>query len=167
MNETGQSPVKKAVLVIGVGNEFRRDDAAGLAAARRLAEHAPPGVRVLELSGEATGLLDAWQRAGKVIVVDAVSSGAPPGTVHCIEPGQPGQLEKLKALSTHGLGLAEAVELARAMNRLPAGLVIYGIEGQSFDYGPGLSRLVEQAVGRVVQRVMEELECTNTASPGI
>src|SRR3972149_5844328 len=68
------------VLVIGVGNPYRRDDAAGRETVRRLRDRAPHVIATLEHDGEGTSLMEAWQGADLVIVVDAVSSGAAPGT---------------------------------------------------------------------------------------
>lgn len=148
-------------MIIGIGNDFRRDDAAGLVVARRLASRDLVGVRVMKLSGDCTGLLDVWKRAGKVFAIDAVSSGAVPGTVHRIESDQLDKLKTLTVLSSHGFGLAEAVKFAGAMNQLPPELIIYGIEGQSFDHGVGLSPPVEKAVNQVVERILEEAACTS------
>ena len=67
--------------VIGIGNPLRGDDAIGLLVARRVRELADPEVEVMELEGEPARLIDAWQGAGLAVVVDAVNSGAPEGTV--------------------------------------------------------------------------------------
>ncbi|UCG22946.1 MAG: hydrogenase maturation protease [Chloroflexota bacterium] len=144
-------------LIIGVGNAFRGDDGVGLIVAQRLRELTLPGVTVLEQSGEGAALVESWEDAGRVIVVDAVSSGSEPGKIHRFEAaGRP-----LPALfsggSTHAFGLAEAVELARQLNRLPPSLVIYGIEGKSFDLGTGLSPEVESAVEILTERIAREL----------
>jgi hydrogenase maturation protease len=71
------------VIVLGVGNPWRRDDGAGLAVARLLA--GTPGVEVLEREGEPASLIDAWDGADALWLVDAVSSGAVPGTLHRID----------------------------------------------------------------------------------
>jgi hydrogenase maturation protease len=132
--------------VIGLGNEWRSDDGVGLEVARRL--HGK------SLDGEPIGLVQALNGDGEVVLVDAVSSGAPPGTVHRFEAGStplPAQL--FGASSTHALGLAEAVELARALGCLPARVTVYGIEGAAFSFGNGLSPEVADAADRVVEEV--------------
>jgi len=70
---------------------------------------------------------------------------------------------KLQAISTHAFSVAEAVELARALNQLPPRLIVYGIEGKNFDSCVGLSPEVKLAVEEVFCRVKEEL-CTNSRS---
>jgi hydrogenase maturation protease len=148
-------------MVIGIGNAWRRDDAAGLAVARQL-RGALDGVDVLEREGEPAGLMDTWQVAERLWLVDAVSSGAEPGTVYRVDVTQNELPPELFRASTHHLGLAEAVELARALDRLPSHVVFYGIEGGSFEAGEGLSPPVEAAVGLVARAVQEEVEkCTS------
>lgn len=143
--------------VVGVGNPDRADDGAGRAVARRLRQRSGGRIAAVECGGETAALLDAWQGAEAVIVVDVVRSGSPPGTILRVDLGA-GPLPAARfAGGTHGLGLAEAVELARALGTLPASLVLYGIEGACFTPGAGLSPEVEGAVERAVDRVMAEL----------
>ncbi len=151
--------------VIGVGNRWRGDDAAGLAAARRL--RAMPGVEaeIAELEGDLTSLIDAWNGSEHVVVIDAVCSGAEPGTIHRLDAHATGLSRDLDRHSTHALGLATAIEIGRALDRLPPRLIVFGIEGQCFDAGAGLSPRVEDAIARTVVAVMDELR-TRTGSSG-
>jgi hydrogenase maturation protease len=135
--------------VIGVGNDRRGDDAAGLEVVRRL----PPvdSVRIIECADDPLGIIDAWEGADDAIVVDAVRSGAPPGTVHVLDGLQPGGLTPRLhgSTSTHAFGVGEAIELARTLGRLPERVRIYGIEGESFVIGSVLSPAVARAVERL------------------
>jgi hydrogenase maturation protease len=144
--------------VIGVGNDLRGDDAAGLLVARKLRGICGDDLRVVECEGEPVGLLDMWQGCELTIIVDATQSGAAPGTIRRIAahsgPLPPG----LAGTSTHLLGVAEAVELARALGRLPARTIVYGIEGATFDTGAPLSEVVQAAVERVAAAISRELE---------
>ena len=151
------TPGRQRTLIIGLGNEYRRDDAVGLVVARRLREAAPESVRVLEESGEGAGLMESWQGADAVILIDAVHSGAKPGTLHRLDAHAQPIAKKFFRVSTHAFGVAEAVELARALGRLPPRLIVYGVEGKSFEAGVGLSPEVEAAVQAVVERVLGEL----------
>jgi hydrogenase maturation protease len=135
-----------SVLVIGVGNSFRCDDAAGIEVARRL-EH-DQDVRVLAREGDLAGLVDLWDGATTVMVVDSASSGAAPGTIHRFDAiAEPLPTDVLS--STHAFGVAEAVELARALGRLPPAMTVYAIEGARFDVGQELSPEVEAAVAQL------------------
>ena len=73
---------RKLLVLIGIGNRLRRDDAAGLEVARRLRLAHPPGVNILEREGDPASVLEAWSDAKEALVVDAVFSGSPPGTLH-------------------------------------------------------------------------------------
>jgi hydrogenase maturation protease len=147
--------------VIGVGNAWRGDDAAGLLVAERVRE-AAPGLDVRDCEGEPIVLLDAWEGADAVWVVDAVSSGAPPGTIHRLDVDAEPLPATLFRPSTHTFGVAEAVELARALDRLPERLVVFGIEGDTFEAGDGVSEAVAAAAVRVARTVRTEVEaCTS------
>jgi hydrogenase maturation protease len=140
-----------------MGNEWRGDDAAGLQVARRLREAAPSQARVVEREGEAVDLMEAWAGAEEAIVVDAVSSGSAPGTIHRLDVSHGPLPAELCGGSSHVLGLAEAVELARVLERLPPSLLVVGIEGASFKAGavltPEVERAVEQIVGELRRRL--------------
>ncbi|MFP5364517.1 MAG: hydrogenase maturation protease, partial [Thermoleophilia bacterium] len=103
-------------LVLGIGNDWRGDDAAGLEVARRLRA---AGVRAAGSAGDPSGLLDAWDGEREVILVDAVRSGAAPGTLHRLDARARPLPARLFRGSTHHLSVADAVELGRALGRLP------------------------------------------------
>jgi hydrogenase maturation protease len=146
-------------VVIGVGNAYRRDDGVGLAVAARLGGRVPAGVEVLGCELEPSRLIDAWQGADTALVVDAVRSGAEPGTLHRVDAGAgPVPASVFRSSSTHAFGVGEAVELARALGTLPGRLVLYGIEGAEFVAGEGLTAEVQAAVEPAAQAVLEELE---------
>ena len=147
-----------SVTAIGVGNELRGDDAAGLLVARRLRDRVPAGVRVVEREGEPTALLDAWAGSDSVLVIDAVYSGAPPGTVHRLDAAVEPIPARLAGGSTHAFSVGEAVELGRALDRLPDRLVVLGIEGARFEAGDRVAPEVEDAVERAVDAALGEIE---------
>jgi hydrogenase maturation protease len=147
-------------LVLGVGNEYRGDDGVGRRVARALRERAPSTLTILEATGEGTPLLESWKGADVVIIIDAVASGAPPGTIHRLDARAHPLPAGFLHTSTHAFGVAQAVELARALEQLPPRLVIYGIEGKSFAPNTGLSPEVAEAVREVTDRVLREIEAT-------
>lgn len=131
-------------LLIGVGNAWRGDDGAGLAVARRARELGAP--RVLAYEGDAVALLEAWAGAGHAVIVDAAASGAPAGTLHTFDARAAPLPVTLLRSSTHAFGVADAVELARALDRLPERLDVYAIEGGDFALAAGLTPPVAAAV---------------------
>ena len=147
-------------VVIGIGNAMRGDDAAGVEVVSRLRELVPPDVEVVACDEEPSRLIEAWEGADAVVLVDTVTSGAPPGTLHRFDAGkEPIPARELRS-STHAIGLAETIELARALGRLPQHVVVHGIEGASFEAGAPLSPDVEAAVSRLVDTIGEET-CTS------
>jgi len=146
-------------LIIGLGNQYRRDDAVGLVVARCLKERAPEHVRVLEESSEGVALMESWKDADAVILIDAIHSGAEPGTLHRLNAHTQPIPTEFSHCSTHAFSTAEAIELARALGQLPPRLVLYGVEGKTFAAGLGLSPEVERAAQEVVERVLADLRC--------
>jgi hydrogenase maturation protease len=149
------SPAER--LFIGVGNPLRGDDAAGLLAARSVRERLDDEVEVLEMEGEPIDLIEAWRGADHVLVADAVASGGEPGEIHRVDASAEPLPAMLAGPSTHALGLAEAIELGRALDRLPSRLVVYGIEAASFEAGAECDPVVLAAVERVAASAHEEL----------
>jgi hydrogenase maturation protease len=145
------------VCVVGVGNALRGDDAVGLEVARLLDGTLPEGVRLVECEGEPVALLSSWEDCDAAIVVDATESGAEPGTVRRLEAHDGPLAPELQRASTHLLGVADAVELARALGRLPERTIVYGIEGGSFDTGAPLSHAVRSAAAAVAESIRREL----------
>jgi hydrogenase maturation protease len=128
------------VVVIGVGNEYRRDDGVGLAVASAVQARVPPGVRVVCTDGEPSRLLDAWSGVRLAIVVDAAhgarGDAVEPGTVRITTgPGARGG-----TASSHALGVADAVEAA------------------DLGSGPGLSAPVAAATPSAVAAVLGYIE---------
>ena len=147
-------------VVIGIGNAYRGDDAAGLAVAERCRTRLPAGVRVLEAEQEPSRLIDAWEGADAAFVVDAVVSGSRAGTIHRYDATDAPLPAGVFRSSTHAFGVGDAVELARALHRLPRRVDLYGVEGAVFEAGAALSPPVAAAVDDVVSRLEEEL-CTS------
>jgi len=148
---------KHSVLIIGVGNEHRGDDAAGLVAARLLSGRSLP-LRVVEEFGEATALIDLWRSSAgqNVYLIDAMVSGQPPGYLQRFDARCEALPAALGGGSSHMFSVAQAVELARTLDNLPRKLIIYGIEAKSFDFGAGLSPEVELGARIAVESILAE-----------
>ena len=154
-------------LVIGIGNDLRGDDAIGLLVARRLRLRAPE-LDIREHSGDGSALLELWDGRDHVIAVNAVSSGLPAGTVHLLRvDSRPLPATLSSQSSTHALGLAQAVELARTLGTLPARLIIFGIEGINFELNTEPVNRVVSAGEQVVSEILRELEQPAAATKAI
>lgn len=144
--------------IIGYGNVDRGDDGAGIVAAERLRKL---GFDSVTCTSDGLELLDAWSGHDHVIIIDTVVTGAPTGTLHrwndCQSLPAP-----LAATSSHGLGLAQAIDLAGTLELLPARLSVWGVEGSDFSTGSPMSPAVDSAVRELVELVAAEL---STPSP--
>lgn len=143
-------------LIIGVGNTFRNDDSVGRQAALALRDYDLPGATILEASGEGATLMELWQDATEVILIDATCTGQPPGTISCIDPRQTTIPAGFFHYSSHSFGVAEAIALAQSLGTLPPRLLIYGIEGSDFGSGQQLSPPVERAMQTVINHILEK-----------
>lgn len=145
-------------VIVGIGNAFRGDDGIGRHVARRLLDFVPPDVVVLEENGEAANLMAAWDHADRAILIDAMTTGAAPGTVMRFNATDlPLPREMFPHFSTHTYSVSESIELARTLERLPSRVVVYGIEGKDFETGAGLSPEVERAATNVIDLILREI----------
>ena len=135
-------------LVIGVGNDFAGDDAAGRLVARGLA--GARGVDVTECHGAAADLVTLMEGRERVVIVDACRSGAAAGTLHRLDANTGDLPGWLRSVSSHGIGVAEGVALARLLGSLPARVEIWAIEGATYAVGDPVSPDVAAAVAKVV-----------------
>ena len=153
----------KNIAIVGVGNIWRSDDGVGIAVARAIKKcfgMARPHVEVMESDGEITRLLDCFGEFKYVYLIDAI----------CADPHEDGAIIKLDALksplqemeqmraSTHAMGIAQAIEMARAMGRLPVILRIFAIKASRFDHGNVLSKSVADSVKVVSEMIMKEIQ---------
>jgi hydrogenase maturation protease len=144
-------------LILGCGNASRGDDAAGLLVVRRVREL---GVAAREQSGEALALMESWAEAGEqtdIILIDAVRTGAAPGTITLWDARTAPVVGDFFRCSTHAFGVAEAIELARILALLPERMRIYGIEGSQFGMGEPPSAEVLRAAEEVAERIAQEV----------
>ena len=149
---------RHGTVVIGIGNEFRRDDGAGPAVIGRL-RAAAPKARLVVSDGDPAGLIEEWSAASLAIVIDAVRADPArppdPGRTLLLEAGQ--AIGDARTVSSHGLGLRAALDLAEALGRLPGRLIVHGIEVAECGYGAGLSPAVAAGVERVSSAVLAEI----------
>lgn len=162
------------VVIAGLGNEYRHDDAVGSIVSERAA-HAT-GARCLGPVVDPLELLGRWDDASCAIVVDALHSGAAPGTIRVLDVSPPGRAPDAcgdpagdvlspsprpanrAATSTHGVDVLGVLRIARAVGRAPERVVLVGIEGEDFSPGVGLSSRVGTAVPEAVHRVVTLVE---------
>jgi hydrogenase maturation protease len=148
----------KPILVIGVGNPFRSDDAVGLKVAQRLLPYSGDRLKVIEFASDPLNLWDQWQHYDDVRLIDAVPLKEQPGRVHQFDASRKSLPTGLFQSSTHNLGVAEAIELARTLGKLPRKFMVYGIEGKKFSFGQILSPEMDAAIEEIVSEILSLVE---------
>jgi hydrogenase maturation protease len=162
---------KQSVLIIGIGTEFRGDDSAGLLVARALrASDFSPSVRVHEMKGDGAALMALWKDASRVILVDAITAGLPPGSAIRIDARRELAPSNLFSTSSHSFGVAQALAISLALNELPPCVTLFGIQAGTFGMGADISPEVKKAVQDTIDAIRRELATSfmaeNRRQPG-
>jgi hydrogenase maturation protease len=148
------------VLIVGLGNDLAADEGLGPHAIRRLAERGlPGGVEAIDARTDLLAVADEMARAGRVILIDAVQAGGPPGTIYRWAIGDLVDRAARGAtpLSGHGLALIGAVDLLRATGvRLPP-MILYGVEPLAVAFGMDLTAEVASAMEEMIDRILGEV----------
>ena len=153
-----EKPGKRLVTIVGVGNEFRGDDSVAILVSRILRDTLPDKVEVVELSGDQSNLLELMKDTDNLIIVDAVCSPAPAGTIFRINASEESFPSNFFTASTHSIDLARSIELARALKQLPSSVLVYGIVGKDFSFTPSLTQQVKESAETVKNKIMNDVE---------
>ena len=165
---TNPNSTNPRVSIIGLGNVLLGDDGFGCLAVEvfRCEYACGPGVEIIDLGTPGLDLATYLYGRDLVIIVDAVMTGASPGTVYVWDSSLPGSglphVAGDAAVSSHGFDIAKAIELGRALGKFPARLRVYGIEGQQFERGARISPAVLAAIDSVVTQVSAEIPLPST-----
>ena len=154
------------VAVIGLGNTDRADDAAGILAVRALGGRVPEHVTLME-GVDPVAILDQWEKFDAAILVDAVRSGASPGTVHTFDGRSLPSHVRPHVVTLHGFHVRDVIALGEVLGRLPRVVRVVGIEAAEFTPGAPPDTAVERAVEEAAQRIMEQIAliAASDASP--
>ena len=143
---------RKSAIVIALGSHGRGDDGVGLFVARLLSDKLT-GCSIVRGQDDPMAILNTWQGAPLAVIVDAAVSQSTPGTIHRLELDAAPLPRELARCSSHGVGLAEAVEIGRILGRMPEKLIIYAVEADNFDPGVGMTKAVSAAAVEVSRRI--------------
>jgi hydrogenase maturation protease len=146
---------KSPILIVGVGNRYRRDDAVGLYVVRKIRQRNIPGIDIIDHCNDAAALIERWSGCELAIIVDCIyDENKSAGEIRRFHPlkesltALPGRL-----LSSHSLDLIGAIEIARNLGRLPVDLMVYGIVGRDFDHGEKMTASVMEAADSLVEEI--------------
>jgi hydrogenase maturation protease len=146
------------VKVIAVGNAFYGDDGVGAAVLEAIRESGSfPGAELIDLQTDALALLDHFEPGRSHVIVDAAQMGLAAGEVAAFRPDEVRLRIRQDNLSVHGFGLAEAFALAGQLERMPADVLIVGVEPARIEIDTGLSDAVAAAVPRVLSLIQAEV----------
>lgn len=166
VGSAGLTPQGSRVVVSALGHPDRGDDAVGGRVARALRRLLPEDVPLQVHRADALSLLDHWRDCEAVVCVDAVAPMGQPGRIHRLDLSRDSLPPGGASTSSHALGLAETVALARALHLAPRRIIVYAIEGRCFDAGAPLSPPVAAAVAaRAVAREVSGLRLCLNARP--
>jgi hydrogenase maturation protease len=147
-----------AALLIGIGNRLRGDDGIGPLIAESLSRRGIPDLEVRESRGEDIDFMDAWENRDPVFLIDAVRSGSPPGTWHVFDAARGPVPATLFGQSTHTFSVAQGIELARALGKIPSQLWLIGIEATEFGMGRDISPSLREKLPGLVDRTESEVK---------
>jgi hydrogenase maturation protease len=147
---------RKKILILGVGNVLLKDEGIGVRVAEKMMEMSlPPDVEVLDGGVKGLDLLYYIEGREKIVVVDAVKAGAPPGTLFRFTDrdlaGKKGVMR-----SAHGIDFSDVVAISGFMGNKPE-IVFLGIEPESLDASMELSPLMEKNIPILINLVLKEI----------
>lgn len=156
--ETYAEPLQTAV--VGVGNPIMGDDGVGTRVIEELEsldDSQSEGIALAQAGTTAFFALEAMSGCEKAIVVDAISTGTEPGTIHRYRYADGAFAGEIPEMTMHDFSFAEALHAGRQAYDLPAELLIYGVEPARIEASMELSEPVEKAVPELVELVLDEL----------
>ena len=150
----------KLIKILGIGSPFG-DDQAGWRVVELLKDHVFMQPNIYEYVEMAccdrpgTRLIELMYNTNRVFLIDAVKSGNTIGLIHRLKNDEIQELNCL--MSTHHVGVAEALQLGRALNELPENIILYGIEIDNIELHSTISEAVEQAIKQVALLLKNEI----------
>jgi hydrogenase maturation protease len=139
------------ILIAGLGNLLLRDDGVGVHAVHELQKAPPPGVRVVEVGTAVLDALHLFEKADRILAIDAMQAGGSAGTLYSLRVSD--VEDRSPKASLHELSLLAALRFLASGKRAP--VVILGVEPAIIDYGLDLSPEVQSALPVLIQSVRE------------
>jgi hydrogenase maturation protease len=148
---------KRRILILGVGNLLLSDEGVGVHIARTLMEmDFPPQVRVVEGGTDGFGLMHILLEADRLILVDAIRGGGPPGSIYRFEIEDCPPFPDTYKTSVHQISILEVINLSGLIGSPPRTTII-GVEPKCLEMGMDLSPEIEAKIPRVIQLIREEV----------
>lgn len=149
---------KKSILILGIGNILMKDDGVGVRVAEKMMEmHLPHDVEVMDGGVQGLNLLYYIEGRKKVIVIDTVSTGEPPGTIYRFNENALVQKKELLR-SSHDIDFVDVIKTSEFMGTKPDEVLFIGIEPENIDEGMELSPKIEARIPKIIELVRKEIE---------
>lgn len=152
------TPLSPPTLILGIGNLIMTDDSAGVRIIHLLQERYrfPESVAVIDGGTLGLDLLPYLDGIKRLLIVDAVETGGPPGTLVRLV-GEELSLAFRTMLSPHQVGLRDLLLVARLQGFAPAEMILLGIQPGDIDMGTELTPAVAAQQEKLVDGVVTEL----------
>ncbi|MBW1715786.1 MAG: HyaD/HybD family hydrogenase maturation endopeptidase [Deltaproteobacteria bacterium] len=155
---------EKKIVVLGVGNLLLSDEGVGVHIANRLMEiPLPSEVEVIEGGTDGFSLMDVVMNADRLIVIDAVKSGAHPGSIYRFDIEDCSPYLDFYKTSVHQINILEVISLSKLIGHTPKTTVI-GVEPKSLEIGMELSPEIQAKIPKIIELIFSELETFDSCS---
>jgi len=153
----------RQVAIIGIGNILCSDEGVGIHVINDINHEAlNSNVKVFDCGTSGIAVLEAMDDTEKAIIIDAVSSGRKPGTIHLYTMEDLLRMEDktLKLVSLHQFDLMATLKLGMTTNayKMPCRIIIIGVEVKSLESSMDLSDEVTKALPKVIETVIHEAQ---------
>ena len=155
----------KKPLIIGLGNQYRSDDAVGLEVASLLKKNFDEIADVVIYQGNPLDLLEIWTGRDCVFIIDAVSSGEQEvGFVYRFLPHEEEIPAVFSRASTHLIDVVQVIELGKTLGNCPKQLFVYGIEASQFALEQSISQKLNNKVPDILKTIEKDIRTYFTKS---
>lgn len=154
------------IIIVGIGNPYRGDDAAGWAVIDGLTKAVGSVIQLVKQRGDIAELVDIFANHKSVYLVDAFNSSDLKDAWKRIDLHKQPIIEESPQTSTHGFSISQAISLAKNLDLLPNKLILYAIKGNHYSITNSLTPPVAKSVDTVINAILQEEEvqsCMNTA----
>lgn len=147
------------ITVLGIGNVLLSDEGLGVVAVKRFSEEyeVPENVKVMDGGTLGLDLMYFLEGTEKLLVVDAVAGGNPPGTLYKIKNEEVKKYFKNK-VSMHEIGFQEVMALMELRGFPLKEVVIIGLEPKSLELSLNLSREIEEKIPVLLEEIAKQLK---------
>lgn len=149
------------ILVVGVGNILMKDEGVGVHAAQRLLHIPfPPSVEIVDGGTAGIALLDFLENRKKIIIIDAIRTPEPSGTIFRLAAADIGPKADGKHYSLHQAGIPDLLRIAEAIGQSIPEVVIFALQPADISMGTELSAVIEKRLPRLLELVTNEIKAT-------